>query len=75
MRFIEREIEFLDYIAGSEAPLRPSNFSHVFSLHPKTVSTVLTRLQNKGLVERENGHIVPGEVTASGKFQKALLCP
>jgi Mn-dependent DtxR family transcriptional regulator len=70
MRFIEKEIEILDYIASSEGAIRPRDLRCAFSLHPKTISGVLTRLQNKGLVERKNGHIVLARSQPADSFKR-----
>lgn len=70
MRFAEKEIEFLDCIAGFEGALRPRDLIQIFSLHPKTVSVVLTRLQNKGLVEREDGRIVLARSQPAESFKR-----
>ncbi len=70
MRFIEKEIKFLDYIAGSGGPLRPRDLIHMLGLHPKTVSVVLTLLQDKGLVERKNGYIVLARSEPAESFKR-----
>lgn len=70
MRFTEKEIEFLDHIAGFEGALRPRDLIQTFSLHPKTVSVILTRLQNKGLVERENGRIMLARSQPAESFKR-----
>jgi predicted transcriptional regulator len=70
MRFIDKEIEFLDYIAAKEGAVRPRDLRHAFSLHPKTVSDVLTRLQNKGLVERDGGLIALSRSQPAESFKR-----
>jgi uncharacterized membrane protein len=53
MRFSKNEIEVLLYVVGFEGFPYRMDLSKTLDLHPETISRVVTRLENKGLLARE----------------------
>lgn len=69
MRLSESEIEVLVLVAGAEQALHPANLSTALSLRLETQSRIVTRLVNKGLLEREDKEIALARTPAAEAFK------
>ena len=69
MRLSESEIEVLVLVAGAEQALHPANLSTALSLRLETQSRIVTRLVNKGLLEREDKEIALAKTPAAEAFK------
>ena len=66
----ESEIETLVLIAGAERAVYPADLSLALNLRPETLSRIVTRLANKGLLERKDGEIALARTPAAESFKR-----
>lgn len=70
MRLSENEVRALIIIVRSNEPVRPSVLQRDLGLLKGSVSRIVTRLQDKGLVERAGGNIVLARTTLAEAFKR-----
>ncbi len=70
MRLSENEVEALVQVTGSESTIHPRDLSQDFGIRPETVSRITTRLEEKGLLEREDHRIVLAEASPAESFKR-----
>jgi len=64
------EIEVLVHIAGSKRVLHHRDITQMLGLCTETVSRIITRLEGKGLVEREEGRLVLAKSHPAESFKR-----
>jgi len=78
MRLSENEIVALVLITRSEVPVHPHDLYEELGLQSESVSRIITRLKDKGLVERAGGEILlagtPQQRHSSGLYYSPT-CP
>jgi predicted transcriptional regulator len=70
MRFSENEVKLLLYVVGLEKSPHRMDLSKALDLSPRTISWVVSRLENKGFLARENDEIVLSSAPPVGAFKK-----
>ena len=70
MRLSESEVRALILLTSSEQPVHPRDLRADLALQRETISRVITRLEEKGLAERENGQIVLAGTAPAQAFKR-----
>jgi predicted transcriptional regulator len=70
MRLSSNEIKALVYVIESEGAFYRNELIKALGLHPETVSRVVTRLVNRGLVARLNDEIILARTSPAEAFKK-----
>jgi DNA-binding MarR family transcriptional regulator len=70
MRLNRNELETLLQITRSESPLRPQDLTKAFGLQPGSVSRLISQLEEKGLVDREDGRVILAKAPPAESFKR-----